>query len=35
MTIANGTLPGAAERDGFEAFVATDPRLRYQQNLGA
>lgn len=32
-TLANGELLDAAEREGFEVFVTTDSRLRYQQNL--
>jgi hypothetical protein len=31
--LANGELLDAAEREGFEVFVTTDSRLRYQQNL--
>jgi hypothetical protein len=33
--LANGELLDVAERDGFEVFVTTDSRLRYQQNLSA
>jgi hypothetical protein len=32
-TLKNGELLEAAEREGFEVFVTTDARLRYQQNL--
>lgn len=32
-TLRNGELLDVAERDGFEVFVTTDSRLRYQQNL--
>ena len=32
-TLNNGELLDAAEQDGFEVFVTTDARLRYQQNL--
>ena len=32
-TLKNGELLDAAEREGFELFVTTDSRLRYQQNL--
>jgi hypothetical protein len=31
--LTNGELLDAAERGGFEVFVTTDSRLRYQQNL--
>jgi hypothetical protein len=31
--LKNGELLDAAERGGFEVFVTTDSRLRYQQNL--
>lgn len=31
--LQNGQLLDSAERDGFEAFVTTDQRLKYQQNL--
>jgi hypothetical protein len=31
--LKNGELLDAAEGDGFEVFVTTDARLRYQQNL--
>ncbi len=31
--LKNGELLDAAEGDGFEVFVTTDMRLRYQQNL--
>ena len=31
--LKNGELLDAAERAGFEVFVTTDSRLRYQQNL--
>lgn len=34
-TLKNGELLDAAEREGFEVFVTTDSRLRYQQNLAA
>ncbi|MHB8494899.1 MAG: hypothetical protein ACYC9Z_07820 [Casimicrobiaceae bacterium] len=34
-TLKNGELLDVAERDGFDLFVTTDSRLRYQQNLGA
>ena len=34
-TLKNGELLDATERDGFEVFVTTDSRLRYQQNLAA
>ena len=33
-TLKNGELLDAAEREGFDVFVTTDKRLRYQQNLG-
>lgn len=33
--LKNGELLDAAEGDGFEVFVTTDTRLRYQQNLAA
>ena len=33
--LKNGELLDAAERDGFEVFVTTDSRLRYQQNLAS
>jgi hypothetical protein len=33
--LKNGELLDAAEREGFEVFVTTDSRLRYQQNLAA
>ena len=33
--LKNGELLDAAEREGFEVFVTTDTRLRYQQNLAA
>lgn len=33
--LKNGELLDAAERDGFDVFVTTDSRLRYQQNLTA
>jgi len=33
--LKNGELLDAAERSGFEVFVTTDSRLRYQQNLTA
>jgi predicted nuclease of predicted toxin-antitoxin system len=29
----NGDLLGAAETGGFEVFITTDQKLRYQQNL--
>lgn len=32
-TLKNGELLDAAEREGFEVFVTTDSRLRFQQNL--
>lgn len=32
--LKNGELLDAAEGEGFEVFVTTDARLRYQQNLG-
>jgi hypothetical protein len=32
-TLANGELLDVAERVGFEVFVTTDSRLRYQQNM--
>lgn len=32
-TLKNGALLDAAEGDGFEVFVTTDKRLRYQQNF--
>lgn len=32
-TLRNGELLDAAERDGFEVFVTTDSRLKYQRNL--
>jgi hypothetical protein len=31
--LANGELLEAAEAKGFEVFVTTDQRLKYQQNL--
>lgn len=31
--LKNGELLDAAERDGFEVFVTTDSRLRYQQEI--
>jgi hypothetical protein len=31
--LKNGELLDAAESGGFEVFVTTDSRLRYQQNL--
>jgi len=31
--LENGELLDVAEREGFEVFVTTDSRLRYQQNL--
>jgi hypothetical protein len=34
-TLSNGELLDVAERNGFEVFVTTDSRLRYQQNLTA
>lgn len=34
-TLKNGELLDAAEREGFDVFVTTDTRLRYQQNLAA
>jgi hypothetical protein len=34
-TLKNGELLDAAEREGFDVFVTTDSRLRYQQNLNA
>lgn len=33
--LKNGGLLDAAEREGFEVFITTDSRLRYQQNLAA
>ena len=33
--LKNGELLDAAERGGFEVFVTTDSRLRYQQNLSS
>jgi len=33
--LTNGELLDAAEREGFEVFVTTDARLRYQQNLAS
>jgi predicted nuclease of predicted toxin-antitoxin system len=33
--LTNGELLDTAEREGFEVFVTTDSRLRYQQNLSA
>lgn len=33
--LKNGELLDAAERDGFEVFVTTDARLRYQQDLAS
>ena len=33
--LKNGELLDAAESGGFEVFVTTDSRLRYQQNLTA
>jgi len=33
--LKNGELLDAAEREGFEVFVTTDSRLRYQQKLAA
>jgi hypothetical protein len=32
-TLKNGDLLDAAETGGFEVFITTDSRLRYQQNL--
>ena len=29
----NGALLAAAEREGFEVFITTDQKLKYQQNL--
>ena len=34
-TLKNGELLDVAEREGFEVFVTTDSRLKFQQNLGA
>jgi hypothetical protein len=34
-TLKNGDLLDAAEREGFEALLATDSNLRHQQNLRA
>jgi hypothetical protein len=34
-TLRNGDLLTAAEKEGFDVFVTTDQRLRYQQNLAA
>lgn len=31
--LANGALLKAAEEAGFEVFLTTDRRIRYQQNL--
>jgi hypothetical protein len=33
--LKNGELLDAAEREGFGVLVTTDPKLRFQQNLGA
>jgi len=33
--LTNGELLDVAERAGYEVFVTTDSRLRYQQNLSA
>ena len=32
-TLKNGDLILAAESEGFEVFVTTDSKLKYQQNL--
>jgi len=32
-TLSNGALLAAAEEAGFELFLTTDRRIRYQQNL--
>lgn len=32
-TLDNGSLPAAAESSGFDVFITTDQKLRYQQNL--
>ena len=34
-TLKNGELLDVAEPEGFEVFVTTDSRLKFQQNLGA
>jgi hypothetical protein len=34
-TLSNGALVKAAEEAGFEVLLATDRRIRYQQNLRA
>jgi hypothetical protein len=33
-TLKNGELLEVAEREGFDVFVTTDSRLKFQQNLG-
>jgi hypothetical protein len=33
-TLKNGELLVVAEREGFDVFVTTDSRLKFQQNLG-
>jgi len=35
LTLKNGDLLDAAEREGFEVLVTTDRNLRHQQNLRA
>ncbi|WP_299788534.1 hypothetical protein [Ramlibacter sp.] len=32
-TLQNGALIAAAEAEGFDVFLTTDKKLKYQQNL--